>query len=244
MNNDVLKYVKKSKKITLCICLILTWIIGVCIFYFSTTIKEFDFDFNKEKSISLYPKSVLSINNYDIIDNKFFTLHGDPQIYILPPKRKIASTLIEFVEPVTIDSNVQIYYAENNVDLIEHNSVIAFLPKGSSEIIINLPPAVFTSLRYDINIIGESFEIKGIYVSKTAVGKTIVQQRNNNIFLIVFIIDILIILLWLIGIKINYLEEINKKIKFVKQFKQIPIVSLLLKAFCFIFAFLMVYLII
>jgi uncharacterized membrane protein len=190
----------------------MTWIIGICNFYFSTssftTIEEFDF--NKEISINLYPDSVLSIDNYDIIDNQFFTLHMDPQIYIIPPEQKIASTLIEFGKPVSVSANIQLYYAKNGEPLSEINSVFGFFSVNSSKVAINLPMDIFTTLRYDINIIGEKFEIKGIYVSETPIEINYIRSwtGNKDGILMIIIIDFFVVLLWLLGIKTGYIDKI------------------------------------
>jgi len=196
LKQNILIYINNIKKritkrdIILFISFILTCVIGISNYYFSSSFftKTEEFDFNKEKSISLYPDSVISIQNYDRINNQFYTLQTDPQINILPPEQKIASTLIEFVEPIPIDTSVQIYFAKNNNGLSEENSVIKFLKKGTSEIIINLPPAVYTSLRYDIQIIGEPYEIKGIYVSEKKSAEYLYFQYLKYIVISSFLI--------------------------------------------------------
>ena len=201
--NLINKIDKKRNIIILFIFLFLSWIIGIGNFYFSNSSFNIieKFGFNKEKSINLYPNSILSINNYDIIDNQFYTLHEDPQIYILPPRQKIASTLIELEKPVSIEANVQVYYAKDREPLSEENTVFGFFPINSSKVAINLPTDTFTILRYDINIIGEKFEIKGIYVSETPI-------RNKDSILMTIIIDFFIIIFWLLSIKTGYIDKI------------------------------------
>jgi len=174
---------------------IATWLIGTNVYYANST-KEYNFD--KTKAISLYPEAVLSVQNCEQEGNKFFTLHEDPQINILPPKIRISSVLVVFVEPVPVDSSVKIYYAKNNKSLNEENSVLKLLPKGSSEVIINLPSDIYTALRCDIDIFGEWYEIKGIYVSKAL--------KDNTLF-ITSIISICIFVLWIIGIKTGYINK-------------------------------------
>jgi len=205
MNKNLFKNI-----IILLIFLILTWLIGISIYFANSPVRN---NFNKKPAINLYPQAVLSVQNCEQTGNRFFTLHEDPQIYISPPKYKILSTLIEFAEPITIDSSVKIYYANKNEDLSEKNSVLKLLPKGSSEVIIDLPSDIFTTLRYDIDIFGEWYEIKGIYVSKAVV-------INSTLF-ITLVISICIFVLWILGIrtgKIDTLFEkiinVNKKIKY------------------------------
>ena len=212
MNNDIGELIKKRNIIIPCVFLILTWIIGICNFCFSTssfTIIE-EFDFNKEKSINLYPDSILSIDNYDVTDNQFYTLYDDPQIYILPPEKQIASTMIEFGKPVSVDANVQVYYAKNGEPLSEENSVFGFFSVNSPKVAINLPMDTFTTLRYDINIIGEKFEIKGIYVSETPLEKNYIRSwiGNHDGILMVIVIDFFVILFWLLSVKSGYINKI------------------------------------
>jgi len=187
--------------------IILTCLIGIGSYYFSAAIFNVDTvnTFDKEAATNLYPQAVLSVLNYEQTDNYYFTLHNDPVIYISPPEYKISSTLIEFFEPVSADSGIQIYYAKNNNDLSEKNSVSKILPKGSSEIILNLPPAIFSSLRYDINIIGEPYKIKGIYVSEKESGQLFFRYFKYFIFCCFFILVILIIFLLVKRVSIEYL---------------------------------------
>ena len=169
---ECLKDLNRRNIITLILSIIIVCLIGISIYFFLHFIYNTNLDanlenfFDKETATSLYPEAVLSVHNYEQTGNKYFTLHEDPQIYVLPPKHKISSTLIEFAEPITVDSNVHIYYTRNKEKINDENAILRLLPKGSSEIIVYLPTAIYTSLRYDINIIGESFEIKGIYVSR------------------------------------------------------------------------------
>jgi len=211
MNNDIWKMIKKRDIIILSVFLIITWIIGICNFCFSTSsyARVEEFNFNKEESINLYPDSILSIQDYDLIDNQFYTLHEDPQIYVLPPEQEIASTLIEFGKPVS-EGNVQVYYAKNGEPLSEGNSVISLPFNNSVKVVINLPTDIFTTLRYDINIIGKKFEIKGIYVSETP---TEIKYSRSwvgsyDCILMILVIDFFIFLLWLLGIKTGYIDKI------------------------------------
>jgi len=86
-------------------------------------------------------------------------------------------------------------YATKREILNEGNSAFELLPKGSSEITINLPPDIYTKLRYDIDIFGEWYELKGIYVSESIV------KKNNSPIFITLIISIGIFILWIIGIR-------------------------------------------
>jgi len=191
----------KRSIIILLIFQILNWLIGINIYKNNSDTTEFNFD--KEKAISLYPQAVLSIQNCEREGNRFFTLQDDPQIFILPPKIKISSTLIEFAEPVPINSSVKIYYSKNNEDLNEENSVNDLLPKGNTEVILNLPSNIFTTLRYDIDIFGEWYEIKGIYVFKAVADYTL---------FITLVISISIFILWVIGIRTGKIDVLFKNI--------------------------------
>ena len=212
LSNDIRKMIKKRDIIILCVFLILTWIIGICNFCFSTSsyVRIDEFNFNKEESISLYPDSILSILNYDLTDNQFYTLHNDSQIYILPPKQKIASTMIEFGKPISVKANVQVFYAKNGEPISEENSVFGFFSVNSSKIAMNLPADIFTTLRYDININDEKFEIKGIYVSEMPVEINYTRSwiKNYDGILMITIIDFLFILLWFLSIKTGYIDKI------------------------------------
>jgi hypothetical protein len=198
----MIKNAIKKKIIILLILLIPTWLIGVIVFFANsdTTGNKF----NKETAISLYPQAVLSVVNCEREGNKYFTLHEDPQIYISPPKNKISTTMIEFGEPVPIDSSVKIFYAKKNDNLSEENSVSRLLPKGTTEVIISIPSGIYTTLRYDIDIFGEWYEIKGIYAAEA--------KRDYSPLLITLIISICIFVLWVIGIRVG---RIN--ISFVKE---------------------------
>ena len=189
---------KLRNVITLIIILIPIWLIGINI----SLSKEIIFE--KETATNLYPEAVLKIENCERTGNQFFTLHNDPQILVKPPKFKISSTMIEFAEPIPFDTSVQIYYAEKYQGLSEQKSIITTLQEGSSEIIIKLPSAVYTSLRYDIQIIGVSYEIKGIYVSEL--------KKDNSSIYITLIISICIFILWVIGIRTGKMNILIGKI--------------------------------
>jgi uncharacterized membrane protein len=210
LNNGILKLIKKRDIIILCIFLVITWIIGICNFSTSSYTLIQEFDFNKEKSISLYPDSVLSISNYKLKNNQFYTLHEDPQIYVLPPEQRIASTVIELGRPVSFTANVQVYYAINGEPLSEANSVINHFSANTSKVAINLPTDIFTALRYDINIIGEKFIIKGIYVSETPIEVNYIHsliEDRDSIFMIITI-DFFIILFWILSIKTGCIDKV------------------------------------
>jgi len=200
--------------------LMFIWLSGLLYFSFSpasyveSTITA---DFDKETAINLYPQAVLYTYGVECTGNIFLAINDDPQIYILPPEHEIASTLIEFSEPHPVDAFIQVFYVNNNYALTEANSVRGILPKGSSEITLNLPRAIFTSLRYDIDIFGETFGIKGIYVSeKEALRHILVWAGNKNVFLIVSIICFVIIL-WSFGIIHGWIERFNQIIKNIQQ---------------------------
>jgi len=188
-------------------CTILVCLIGISIYYFSAFISNANVVniFDKKTATSLYPQTVYSVQNCEETENRFFTLHEDPQIYVSPPKFKISSTMIEFAEPVPVDSSIQIYYAKKNKNIKEINSIVKRLPKGSSEIIINLPSAVYAILRYDINIIGEWYEIKGIYVSDKETGYLSLQYFKYYIISSFFILVLLVIFLIVKRVPIEYL---------------------------------------
>jgi len=204
--------ITKKKILLLFFILMGIWLNGILYFSFSPASYV---DFTEETTISLYPQAVSAISGYEVNGDRYLTINEDPQIYILPPKLKLTSTLIKFSEPVLVDTYVQVYYAVNNVGLAEENSVAKSLPKGSSEITIDLPSAVFTTLRYDINIFDETFEIKGIYVNGEELNHILVWAGNKNALLIVSIIILLVILwsLWSLGIMPVWIDRINKKIK-------------------------------
>jgi len=215
--------ITRKKILLLFFSLMFIWLIGVLYFSFSSAsyvesiIKT---DFNKETAINLYPQAVSMINGYEIIEDKYLATNYDPQIYILPPKQKVASTLIEFSEPISVDAYIEVYYAVNNYDLVENNSVKSPISKGSSEIILNLPSAIFTSLRYDINIFEETFGINGIYVSENeTISHIIVWVGNKNVFLLISIICFVIILwsLWSFGIIPVWIDRFNQVIKNIQQ---------------------------
>jgi hypothetical protein len=201
MTENVNKNKNLGKNIViLLLFLIPTWLIGVNIF-FANSDKENSFD--KGKAISLYPEAVLSINNLEQIENGFFTMHIDPQIIISPPKNKISLTMIEFAEPVPVDSSVKIYYAnKKNKNLSEENSVFELLPKGSTKIILSLSPDIYTTLRYDIDIFAEWYEIEGIYVS---------ERKRDNTLLITLIISVCIFILWILGIRTGRMDRFHEK---------------------------------
>jgi uncharacterized membrane protein len=214
MNIDILKLIKINKRnlIILFSVLFLTWIIGISNFFFSYASYSFNAKYNidKETAISLYPQNVLSIHNYEQTGSKFFTNHIDPMIYVLPPEQKITSTLIEFEKPISVKANVQIYYAENGEPLSEKNCVLGFFyGSNRKEIVINLPPAIYTTLRYDINIIDKEFEIKKIYVSEIPIEIQYTSSWTGNYdgILMTMVINFFIILLWVLGIRTGYIDK-------------------------------------
>jgi len=178
--------------------IVFIFLIVISSYYFSVVIFNVDtvYTFDKETATNLYPQAVLSVQNLEQTDNQFFTLHNDPMIYISPPKLKISSTMIEFAEPISIDSRVQIFYAKKDENLGEENSVIASLKKGSSKIIINLPSAVYAILRYDIDIFNETYEIQGIYVSEGRASRVIFWPKELFLLLIIICLIIVLWFLW------------------------------------------------
>jgi len=223
--------ITKKKVMLLFSILVFIWLGGILYFSFSPASyveSTITVGFDKETAISLYPQAVLHTDGYKITGDKYLATNKDPQIYILPPEQKLASTLIEFSEPIPVDAFIEIYYAVDNNDLAEKNSVKVSLSKGGSEITINLPPAIFTSLRYDINIFDETFGIKGIYVSeKEVLNQNIsVWAGNKNVFFVISILC-LVIILWSLGIipvwigkfsqaMKNYQQELQKRDEEVK----------------------------
>lgn len=206
-NNHLLKN-KINNFVILFFILFLTWLTGIYIIY--------NLSFKNLWGGNLYPEGVLSIHNYEQYDDNslFSPQFKDPHIFILPPTYRISSTMIMLNEPVSNNTFIEIYYAEMGNHIIEENSVKEYLSKGNSRIIIHFPSAVYTTLRYDINIFDKTFKIKGIYVSGSKINEIMFIEKltnlginNTNIFFIILIIDIFIILLWVFCVKRGYTDR-------------------------------------
>lgn len=216
MTNDDIIISKKIKLLVLVLFIIISWIAGIYIIH----------NMRNNWGENIYPNAVLSLYDLEFKDDSFFATNTDPQIYILPPVYKISSTRIELDKPVSTDTRIQIFYAEEENKLSEKDSVIEYLQKGTSNIIINLPFAVYTTLRYDIDIFDEAFKINGIYFSKTneRINSLTGNASIKDILLTLLIINILIIIIFAFCVKIGYKDYFGLLIyNFINDVKKNPL---------------------
>lgn len=208
----------KKTVILLFALLIPVWLIGISNFLFAYPSHSLFIDFDSNNSVNLYPYNVAMIYGYAQVGNGYLAEMHDPQFVIIPPDHVVSSTLIRLSHPLQNSHSIQIYFAQNNEPLSEANSVRVALPTGSTEAIVNLPSSIFTSLRYDLDIFGEVFEVEGIYVSEF--DAIINRQWTGDIdgMLMSLFISLLIFLIWRVMHINNYLEcLINEKIKIISK---------------------------
>ena len=197
----------------LLLLLIPIWLIGISNFFFSspsfTHINQGVFD--RDSATNVFPHDVLDVIGYEWEGNTFTAIDQDPHFYIAPRAHLVASVLIALEKPVQSDHSITVYYAMSYQPLRTPNSVTAILPEGSSELVINLPASFFTTLRIDIDIFNEPFELQGIYLSETA---TSVRQWTGNLdgVLMTLSLSIFTVALWVAGLYTGYLDKYIERI--------------------------------
>lgn len=184
--------------------------IGLGVYFFYYTIHE-KMGFDSESAYSLHPNYVVNVYGYEQRDNLFFAEHHDPHIHYTVPRLKIASTFIKLAEPLSDEHHIQIFYSNENIGgFNEENSIQTILPAGEAEFSIDLPPGIYTDLRYDINIFDAQFEVLGILVSESPLVTVWyrIYQRESNILVLTLAANLIAVLISFFFIKKGYFEKI------------------------------------
>ena len=204
----------RFKKIELSIFLILIMTVtlfGIRHYLFFESVK-YEVVFDSDSSLSLFPDYMTGLYEYEQNGNVFYTTHYDPQMYfILPHDESLSSVLIELASPVSQNSVIQIYYANQIIGgYSEQNSVSGLLMEGKSEIFLELPADTYDEIRFDINIIDEYFEIVNIRVVETPLIHLEVEYKPNEPIVIFFtlLLNAFLIILWLIIRNRNCLDKL------------------------------------
>lgn len=112
---------------------------------------------------SIYPSSVLYVSGYDVQDDDFVANNDDPQICFFVETEKISCLIVDLSEPLSKDTQIQVYYALENEDLNEKNQVRITARAGAERIVIPLKKAAYQTLRLDFD---GSFSLRDVQVSE------------------------------------------------------------------------------
>ena len=221
--------IRRKHVAVLVVLLIPMLLIGLSNYLFSFPSFRLVVEFNQDDAVSLYPDSVIWARDVERLETGEYLVYGvDSRFLVDPPNQIISSTRVVFRNPVKSDQSVQVYYAIENENLSERNSVTVFMPSGAYEVILDLPSDIYTSLRYDVDIFNEPFEIVGIYVSESPAHSR-KWVGNTDGILMTLIVCLVILLVWFFTVITgvidkwldNLKEETNKLISSEKYRKRI-----------------------
>lgn len=116
-----------------------------------------------EESVSVLDQ--VTINNYDSVKDEAGNIipNGiDPQIVISGTGDMVNSLIIELAEPVSPGLRYQLFYAQDGAEFIESYSVFGYSSVDQTELVFDLPDAVYTSFRLDLDA---TFKLEDIRIS-------------------------------------------------------------------------------
>jgi len=212
--------IKKKHIILLIMLLIPILLIGISNFFFSSASYQRVAGFDMENAINLYPDDVIEISGYAYDGREYTAINHDPQIYFFPPEHEISSARVLLSRPVVNDHSILVYlwYAPGYEG---QSTTFAELPAGSTEVIFNLPTAVFVDMRFDIDIFDEPFEITGIYVSSSPVIYNNQWRGNIDGVIMTLLIGLFITALWITGLYTGdtdrFIETFTTKRRWIKE---------------------------
>ena len=90
------------------------------------------------------------IHGCEIVDGMVVVTGGDPQFVVRASGNEVSMVQIRFVEPVSRDIDLQLFYSYVGEGFSAENSVFRTIRSGSSEGIINIPKANYALYRFDI----------------------------------------------------------------------------------------------
>lgn len=90
------------------------------------------------------------IHGCEIVDGMVVVTGGDPQFVVRAGGNEISAVRIRFVEPVSRNIDLQLFYSYSGEGFSAENSVFRTIRSGSSEGIINIPKASYALYRFDI----------------------------------------------------------------------------------------------
>ena len=192
--------VKAKNIIALFVLLIPIWLIGMSNFLFSSASFMHEVSFDDSNAINVFPYGVIEVIGYEQVGNTFLATYHDPQIHIEPPGGITSSVRVVLENPVNNPHSMRVYYCINHEGFGPAREVVSFWQEGSSEMIISLPPANLTGLRLDIDIYGEIFEIRGIYLSESAASINRQWVGNYDGILMTLILTAIVLAIWSIGL--------------------------------------------
>ena len=213
--NTVIDKKTYSNRLSLCFfvfLLLLVSAIGLGIYFNYYTVYE-KLAFNMENAQCLYPQNLISSYGLEQKNNQFFAQNDDPQLFFSLPEDTISSTIIQLSKPVAEDCFIQVFYVNESLggSYSEENSVYATLPKGGTEMVLNLPPNIYSELRYDINIFNNAFEIANISVSKISAQTVWLRHYPHQAGVLYFTlaVNLLLIFFWFSVRKKNFITHLN-----------------------------------
>lgn len=122
---------------------------------------------------SLWDTVPCTASGYEINGREFVPEREDPQLYFATENLQIGAIDVEFSEPLSNDTEIQVYYAETGQDLIEDHSVKTIIEAGKRHAIFKIPKNQYSQIRVDID---GSFSLQDIVYSSS-----LPQIHRNNL---------------------------------------------------------------
>lgn len=201
IDTDIKKKLKPTVKsiIVLTVTLVVILLLGFFSFFFSYDAYERVVIVDYDITTNLYPYNVIEMIGYEEVPGGLIAVREHPQIFLTPPDHAVEEIRVVFKNPLLRGAWLQVFFAENHEPLSGENAVYAFFTAGATELIVNIPEgsgADLTSLRVDIGIFGETFELYGIYASEMS----LIWAGNNEWLPLIIVLGILTIGLWFVYI--------------------------------------------
>lgn len=113
---------------------------------------------------SLWDTVPCTVSGYKINGREFAPEREDPQLYFATENLQIGAIDVEFSEPLSDDTWIQVYYAETGQDLAENHSVKTMIEAGKDYAIFKLPKKQYSQIRIDID---GSFSLQDVAYSSS-----------------------------------------------------------------------------
>ena len=172
INSSVLRLKRLSKWILMrlnisikqiCLVMILSLAAAVCLEGIlctrSNVVRLEELPTNKE---NLFLEGESYVSGYDYTNATYIPNNDDPQIGFELPGINSSVIIVEFGEPLSEDTLIEVYYAVNGEMLSEENHVEEIVTEGSDVAVFSLSEAAYSHIRVDIN---GKFDLGGIYSS-------------------------------------------------------------------------------
>lgn len=89
------------------------------------------------------------VHDCEVMDGIVAVTGGDPQFAVRASGNEVSAVRIRFVEPVSRDIHLQVFYSFAGEAFSGENSIYRTIPSGSVEDVIGIPRASYTLLRFD-----------------------------------------------------------------------------------------------